>query len=422
MGRTIAGCDFLMLIIPPAYHSYSYHRMENGWNRFKKKKTLQEFFSSHSWLWFPFQRLIGALRRRRGGTRTESRPSDSTTNLRPVPNFERVTPPNLQLNLSSDHFSASRIKKRHELFSAAVTAIILQAGLIAIAVITVYHEPTRDSLGSAHKPWGLPCYVVGTVLLSVGIGICSRSVERSTTEKSYRIPGSWSSGYKTAEELHSCPRLLWLQQDQTVNDQAFGGYTILAGPKRRVVTSRRYEDAERPPKPDDISNDADSDADETDDLPKKDDPQVYGATASKLWKGLTVVGVTASGVGFIAQFFGLRGLAFPCSIAQLLAILIMALIRAGIRRRLGRIPAHCAVVAKYELDCLATQITFSPNFRTFHQHTTGNELYTGNVTTDKLYRWAFLCHWGLESTTRFTSFSLLILPKVPRKERQRRDT
>lgn len=169
--------------------------MKLGWNRLKK--ALQRFFPSGSWLWFPFQRLLSVLRR-------QLRSNESPVERRPEKNVERVTPPNLQLNLSSNHFSDSPIRKSHELFMAAVAAIILQSGLIAIALITVYHEPTRDSLGSAPKPWGLPCYVAGTILLSLGVGIYSRGVERSTTEKVYRIPGGWSAPRK---ELKSAPRL-----------------------------------------------------------------------------------------------------------------------------------------------------------------------------------------------------------------------
>ncbi|KAM7212774.1 Ankyrin repeat-containing domain protein [Rhypophila decipiens] len=259
--------------------------------------------------------------------------------------FERAAPPNLQLNLSSDHFSASRTRKRHGLFLAAITAVFLQASLIAIAAISVYHVPTRDALSSVHKPWGLPCYVTGSVLLSIGIGICSTCVEHSTTEKVYKVPGKWSPGHTTSGELDSCPRLLWLQQNQTVNDQEFRGYTILTGPKRRVL---------------------------------------YNATTSSLWKALTLIGVTASGVGFIAQFVGLRGLAFPCSIAQLLAILVMALIRAGIRRRLGRIPAHCAVISKK-----------------FYRQPSQNQLYTGKAPADQLYRWAISAPEGFHDHEPF---------------------
>lgn len=163
---------------------------------------------------------------------------------------------------------------------------------------------------------------------------------------------------------------------------------------------------EKPPKSTDGLSDAASDSDEIDSLRKADDPKLYGATTSTLWKGLTVVGVIASGVGFIAQFFGLRGLTFPCSIAQLLAILVMALIRAGIRRRLGRVLAHFSLVPKYELDCLAAIISFAPMFRDFHQPTAGNEFYDG---FDELYQWTISVPEGFENDKPFC----FILPTDP---------
>ena len=60
---------------------------------------------------------------------------------------------------------------------------------------------------------------------------------------------------------------------------------------------------------------------------------------------------------------GLRGLAYPCSIAQLVAILVMALIRASIRRKLGRVPTYGLAFARYEIDYLATRLVYSQDFR-----------------------------------------------------------
>jgi hypothetical protein len=75
--------------------------------------------------------------------------------------------------------------------------------------------------------------------------------------------------------------------------------------------------------------------------------------------------VLAAGFGFVAQFMGLRGLAYPCSLAQVLAIFTLAFIRAIIRRRLGRRPSHLSAPASHEIDLLATYITYCPRFRTF---------------------------------------------------------
>lgn len=54
-----------------------------------------------------------------------------------------------------------------------------------------------------------------------------------------------SSRYKPG--LHSSPRLIWLQQNQEVSDQAFNGYAIFAGAKHHVITSSRLEDTEGDP-------------------------------------------------------------------------------------------------------------------------------------------------------------------------------
>jgi len=73
---------------------------------------------------------------------------------------------------------------------------------------------------------------------------------------------------------------------------------------------------------------------------------------------LTVGAALTAALGFTTQFMGLRGLAFPCSIAQLGAIFIMALIRATIRRRLGEPMEHWHAFQWYEMDLLATRIVF----------------------------------------------------------------
>lgn len=61
----------------------------------------------------------------------------------------------------------------------------------------------------------------------------------------------------------------------------------------------------------------------------------------------------------------LRGLSWPCSVSQLGAIFVMALVWALIRRRLGKIPFFCRAPPGHELDFLATRIVFYPDFRDF---------------------------------------------------------
>ncbi len=183
---------------------------------------------------------------------------ESTHDQDPNEYFEPPGPPNLQLNLSSDHFEKTLIRKRHELFLAAVFAVVLQVGLIAIAAVTVYHEGTRERINHEPEEHGFPSFVAGSVLLVFGMLLCSLAVEQSTTERSWKVVDS-----KT-EELDYYPRLIWLQQSQTVSDQSFDPYAILAGPKKKIVTSSRIEDTQAkddksdpssPEKDDDASSD-----------------------------------------------------------------------------------------------------------------------------------------------------------------------
>ncbi len=95
---------------------------------------------------------------------------------------------------------------------------------------------------------------------------------------------------------------------------------------------------------------------------------IRGPGAKTTWEVLTLVGAFMAIVGFTAQFIGLRGLTYPCAIAHLFTILLMATIRAFVRRRLGRLPANTAAIASYELDFLAINIAFCPKFRNGHPH------------------------------------------------------
>jgi hypothetical protein len=183
-------------------------------------------------------------------------------------------PPNLQVNVSSGH--SSQRWKGTELFLAACAAILLQTGLVVIAVITVYHEPTRELIRFEPKIYGLPCYLGGSVGLFVGMVICSLAVERSTVEFIWERSPSWepeggsdisstgseksstelirtrrengssiashTSGPEEKNQNLAHARLFWLQKSQTVSDQSFDSYVILGGSKRYVLTSSREDE------------------------------------------------------------------------------------------------------------------------------------------------------------------------------------
>ena len=64
--------------------------------------------------------------------------------------------------------------------------MVLQLSLLAIAALTVYHDPTRVSIGYDIQPYGFPCYIGGSVLLFVGVSICSVAIESSTIEFTWK--------------------------------------------------------------------------------------------------------------------------------------------------------------------------------------------------------------------------------------------
>ncbi|KAH4204597.1 hypothetical protein HBI25_219440 [Parastagonospora nodorum] len=316
--------------------------------------------------------------------------------------FESLGPPNLQLGLSTDQFGTGFFKKRHEIFIAAVAAVLLQASLIAVATITVYHERTRRAISFEPKSYGYSCYITGSILLSIGVGVCSLAVERNTVEYDWRllvqnnaeeesVPRRTPATEGNANIDHS-PRLLWLQQSQEVNDQSFGGYTILAGPKYHVITSSRIEDM----KPMRGSTDASGQRRRSRDrYGKHINADSYHTKPAnrrshmdlRKWEILAVCGAVTAAAGFIVQFIGLRGLTYPCSIAQLVAILLMTLVRALVRRRLGREPYHCHAIPRFELENLATRIVQCKAFREFRMGSKDQTPFLNDQKPEEILRW-----------------------------------
>jgi len=231
-----------------AYHSYSY---AVGHKYFRRWRSIKKY-----------------LRRSDKTSDIEDAAAKcaSESGIEPGHSLDFLGPPNLQLNLSSDPDSGTQ--KRIELFVAGTVAILLQAGLLVIACITVFYTPVKRVLAYEPPVYGLPCYVGGSVLLVLGMGLCSLAIEQSTKEYSWTRDKSQSYSslnssigtldsrkpkeleveitnhdVRTASgKLKFQPRLFWLQQSHTVSDQSFDPYVILAGPRRYVITSSRVEE------------------------------------------------------------------------------------------------------------------------------------------------------------------------------------
>ncbi|TGO30374.1 hypothetical protein BPAE_0006g01150 [Botrytis paeoniae] len=87
--------------------------------------------------------------------------------------------------------------------------------------------------------------------------------------------------------------------------------------------------------------------------------------ASRWLSTLCLIGTSTGIVGFVLQFEGFRGISWTCSIAQLVAILIMTVVRAVIRRGMLDSPVAEKIQDGYEMDWLALRIgnddKFLPN-------------------------------------------------------------
>ncbi|KAK6725330.1 hypothetical protein SNK04_004135 [Fusarium graminearum] len=214
---------------------------------------------------------------------------------------------------------------------------------------------------------------------------CSVAIERSTKE--YR----WiSNDLKTGKDKHMS--LFWVQGKQRVSDQEFGSYIIFAQDKEFILTSSRKEDVGGKTK-------KRNDEDETRYQEKTKNETKHNSTREK--EGSTekaaerlpwnrdiraFTAVLAGGAGFTIQFIGLRGLPWPVAVAHLGAIIVMAMIRTLIGRRLGEDTQYCDAPSESELDFLAIQLveTKCCTLVSMHEnHTSLKEVLSWRVATAK---------------------------------------
>ena len=135
--------------------------------------------------------------------------------------------PNISLNLH-------RSSKRGELYAAALFGIVLQFGMLVFCGFSVYHQEFSKRFpknGLPVQAYAFRIMAPGTILLMVGMLICSAVVEQSTVETEY---------LRQRENTNDI-RLLWLQKSHTVSDQAFDSFALGQPPGRRdrILTSRR---------------------------------------------------------------------------------------------------------------------------------------------------------------------------------------
>lgn len=205
--------------------------------------------------------------------------------------------------------------------AVAIFGFLLQASVLVFAAWATYIGDLEKN-GEAMPPWAFPLTLAGTVLLCTGMFLCAFLVERSTSERIF----SWKGPADTVP-----PSIYWLQAgNQTIGDQTFDAFAHRSRPQR-YTTSRKLEPSEF-------------------------------REAMKFSEDVLVwVAVVITMIGFILQFIGLRGMHSAVSLFQLGAMLIMALLRAGLRtKRLGPdendLKGFRDNISGHELDWLVIQI------------------------------------------------------------------
>ncbi|MCJ1342203.1 hypothetical protein MMC31_000383 [Peltigera leucophlebia] len=251
-------------------------------------------------------------------------------NRQPFPNNMNQAAPNMQLNISVN--STSTVQRNYTLLFCAFLGTALQLTVLIVSGLTVYHHALSARIGAPFKAYGFPLFVAGTVLLVLGMVICSYTIEQSTIERSWQPENQSKLG------------IIWLQRKQSVNDQSFDPFLIVGGVKDSVITSTRVDP--QPGKTHGRSYNKDQDAAQRE--------KRYSATftSSILPFSGSIFGLT----GFFLQFQGLRGLSWPSSVAQLIAIILMAVLRASIRYSLSHLPKHYSATDNFEMEWLSLHL------------------------------------------------------------------
>ncbi|KAI5789470.1 hypothetical protein FPQ18DRAFT_261562, partial [Pyronema domesticum] len=247
------------------------------------------------------------------GSDTENANSNESNELSP-----RTKPPQERLNYEAPNTSLNIHggSKKIDLILASLCGLLLQFGMVVFSGFTVYHPLFKSRFKKNGKDvavYAYPTMAAGTVILFTGLLVCCIVIDRSTKEIRWVLKSDdvGSNGQPTAKKSKKNLRIFWLQKSHTTSDQEFDSFVLFApDPTTEILTSRRLE----------------NDLFET--LKRKITGPPFLAT----------FGTVLASSGYLIQSQGLRGLHWSSSIAQLVAVFFMTLIRAWVRRELVKQP------------------------------------------------------------------------------------
>ncbi|KAI9736241.1 MAG: hypothetical protein M1834_001127 [Cirrosporium novae-zelandiae] len=315
----------------------------------------------------------------------------------------------LNLHIEKELGKGNIITKSIELVIIALLGILLQSGVVVFSAFTAYNPRLSTNLGGPVKPYAFPLLAVGTVVLVLGMAICSIVIEQSTEEYTWTVqnaekvnkvsnsrtdqipskaePLSLLSKASTtalgskilSDPTHnasltpiktqiSCKetdqpikmRVFWLQKDHTVSDQSFNSFFIMARSTRQsILTSRRKDDSDL------TQYTAKTTQNQAMHHTKhsRNSDKIYKFISNALRLQTLAIARALTGLsGFVLQFEAFRGMSWVCSIAQLIALLLMTILRAYVRRNLLDRPHTEGMDEGYEMDWLALRVGSCPDY------------------------------------------------------------
>jgi hypothetical protein len=197
-----------------------------------------------------------------------------------------------------------------ELWIFAALALAVQAAVLVLSAITVYQWHTQKA-GNTVNGYAYPCFLVGTVSLSAGLLICAHVIEGSDESINFKLANPETGAYK----------IIRIQYEEELESWVISN--TLGDPVLRTLTSDNVQQ-----------------------------------------KPIIAIGSFLAIAGYLAQYLGLRGLPWSTTIMQLAATIIMAAVRAYVRRGLANTPDTIERPPRNrELSWLARKIYNSPNLQ-----------------------------------------------------------
>jgi hypothetical protein len=311
----------------------------------------------------------------KGRSKLLKRISDKLGLSRPIQlRAERLAkqPPNLILNVHG------ALPRSRDLRAFAAIGALIQLVAITIPAFITYYWRTPKATGPVDG-YAYPTFLAGSCFLIAGIALCSYIIEATTVEQVFEPTGN-----------HEVKTIFRLQLERIMGDQPFQTYAIVNEREDNSIRTSRYdpsqtrdEDQLELAQTDErtlIGNTSTRGNEDTIDEDTIDEDTLEGATAhhARWWhvlsfarhtgkttagtaqaanaantaktaktssvlslraqKSLVVIAVVFTFIGYISQFFGLRGLHWSATFLQLGITLIMTAIRAWARRTISRKP------------------------------------------------------------------------------------